>query len=175
MIHSITEQTNLLSLNASIEVARVGEQGKGFAVVAGEIQKLSGDTGDATDKINNILEALSQEADKVNQAVNNLGEVSDRQNELVEETNEQFHRISSNIAAMTEDIQNQGRVLGDINSNNNKIAGSISNTSAFTEELTASSENTMNMTRESLEGTKSIAQLLDEIMEEVMKLEATMK
>ena len=60
IIRTITDQTNLLSLNASIEAARAGEQGKGFAVVAGEIQKLAGDTSDATDKINMILEDLKR-------------------------------------------------------------------------------------------------------------------
>ncbi|MDD6195236.1 MAG: methyl-accepting chemotaxis protein [Lachnospiraceae bacterium] len=172
LIRSITDQTNLLALNASIEAARAGEQGKGFAVVAGEIQKLSGDTGDATDKINDILEVLGTEARRVNRAVENLDEVSSRQNELIQKTDEQFRIIDQNIADMTDEVQKQNDYLTQINDNNVKIAGSISNTSAYTQELTASSENTMNLTKESLEGTRAMAEFLGEILGEVQNLQA---
>ena len=172
LIRSITDQTNLLALNASIEAARAGEQGKGFAVVAGEIQKLSGDTGDATDKINDILEVLGTEASRVNRAVENLDEVSSRQNDLIQKTDEQFRIIDQNIADMTDEVQRQNDYLTQINDNNQKIAGSISSTSAYTQELTASSENTMNLTRESLEGTRAMADFLEEILGEVQNLQA---
>ncbi len=172
LIRSITDQTNLLALNASIEAARAGEQGKGFAVVAGEIQKLSGDTGAATDKISDILETLASEANNVNSAVGNLDEVSNRQNELIQMTDDQFRVIDGNIAAMTEGVQRQGEFLNHINDNNSKIAGSIANTSAYTEELTASSENTMNMTKESLDGTKAMTDFINEILAEVQNLQA---
>lgn len=132
LIRSITDQTNLLSLNASIEAARAGEQGKGFAVVAGEIQKLSGDTSDATDKINDILEALGIEARRVNRAVENLDEVSNQQNELIQKTDEQFRVIDQNISDMTVEVKKQNDYLTQINDNNMKIAGSISSTSAYT-------------------------------------------
>ena len=172
LIRSITDQTNLLALNASIEAARAGEQGKGFAVVAGEIQKLSGDTGNATDKISDILETLATEASNVNDAVSNLDEVSNRQNELIQETDEQFRVIDTNIAEMTDGVRRQGDFLSHINDNNVKIAGSISNTSAYTQELTASSENTMNLTKESLEGTKAMAEALSQILAQVQNLQA---
>lgn len=172
LIRSITDQTNLLALNASIEAARAGEQGKGFAVVAGEIQKLSGDTGNATDKISDILENLATEASNVNDAVSNLDEVSNRQNELIQETDEQFRVIDTNIAEMTDGVRRQGDFLSHINDNNVKIAGSISNTSAYTQELTASSENTMNLTKESLEGTKAMAEALSQILAQVQNLQA---
>lgn len=170
LIRSVTDQTNLLALNASIEAARAGEQGRGFAVVASEIQKLSGDSGDATDKISLILETLAKEAHHVQEAVDSLDQVSRRQNELVEETDRQFRTIGENIEKMTEEIVRQNKYLQQINQNNEEIAGSIASASAYTQELTASSENTMNMTKESLEGTRTMAVSLEEILGQVEML-----
>lgn len=55
MITGISNQTNILALNASIEAARAGEMEKGFAVVASEIQKLAEQTKGAVDNIGNIV------------------------------------------------------------------------------------------------------------------------
>ncbi len=65
VISTISGQTNLLSLNASIEAARAGVQGKGFAVVASEIKKLSDISGKASKDISNLIQEIDRDTKKV--------------------------------------------------------------------------------------------------------------
>lgn len=60
-VAGISRQTNLLSLNASIEAARAGQHGKGFMVVAGEVKELSNQAGQATSEISETIEKLNKE------------------------------------------------------------------------------------------------------------------
>lgn len=58
-IRGISEQTNLLALNAAIEAARAGEAGRGFAVVADEVKNLAAHAGQQAEKINELLNSLT--------------------------------------------------------------------------------------------------------------------
>ena len=98
-ISSIASQTNLLSLNASIESARAGEAGRGFAVVAEEIRSLSDETSAEIGKISDLANRLLQAVDTLTK------ETSDTMDKMscdIEQAYEKLDQLASEYKASAE-------------------------------------------------------------------------
>ena len=105
VIHSISEQTQLLALNASIEVARAGDHGKGFAVVAAEIRKLATGTQNSAKEIDDVMETIQHQISNVAVKMQSGMNEIFKGNESIQTTGETFDAIVSTISDVEETIQ----------------------------------------------------------------------
>lgn len=159
LISDITEQTNVLALNAAIQAASAGEAGKGFSVIAQEVQRLAEHSAEATKQISSLVRAIQGDTKEtiaaMERSTNGVVEGTKRANatgEALEEIEEIANRLAQLVAKIFDATQLQTKSV-------NKV--------------TKNMENILSITRQTNDGTSQNAKLVKQISGFASELKAS--
>lgn len=171
-IQSIAGQTQMLSLNASIEAARVGEAGKGFAVVADNIRQLSEQSSEGANAIKTLAAEIMEQSDKSVVLADEIMELISKEQEKVNETQESFNELNRQIENSLSKIDEIAEKTVTLDENKVSITGSVQDLSAISEENAANNEEVTASVQTMVENIQTVTDKTQEMNTKAQKLEA---
>ncbi|CAI3541325.1 putative membrane protein, MCP signalling domain [Clostridium neonatale] len=173
IIADISEQINLLSLNAAIEAARAGDAGKGFAVVANEIKKLADQTKRSSIKIHDIINNVKIKTELVFKMSDNSSNVIEHQIHSLKNTSMAFDKTFFSINQIDNELKGVFKAIEKIVSTKEATRSAMKRISSISEETTQTTKQVSEATQDQIKEIEEVADFSKKLNEIVEKLENT--
>lgn len=174
-IQEIAGQTNLLSLNASIEAARAGQAGRGFAVVAEEIRTLADESQKAGVRIQQIVDNIKNTTVKTAECAQTTEDFVSQQTESIDSTITVFRRISQNVEDMVKSLQNMIESMSEMMKDKDEVLVAISRIASVSDDASSSTEEVMATVTNQLEEAGNLALEADKLRNGVEQLNQSIR
>lgn len=175
LITEIASQTNLLSLNASIEAARAGDAGRGFAVVAENIKQLAEQTTSSAADIQDIIHDLETKSNETVEKTDAVNRIVNKQSEDMKKTADILNQVIKGIIGLIDRIDSIALSVQNMDKSKEKVVDVIQNLSSVSQENAASTEETSASTSMAMGTVEGIANEAVQLKEIAQDLEDRMK
>jgi methyl-accepting chemotaxis protein len=171
VINGIAAQTNLLSLNASIEAARAGDAGRGFAVVAEEIRKLADQSVSASNEIKGIVNEIQNKTKVTVVSAKKAENIVGSQMVALAKTISTFENINEHVGKLVGNLNNISEGVKGIEAAKDETLDAIRNISAISQQTATSSEEVSATATNQISSVEYLSQSAAELAEDSKKLE----
>jgi len=171
LINEISDQTNLLALNAAIEAARAGEHGKGFAVVADEVRKLAVESGDASSEISKLIIEIQTDMSAAIVAMNKGNTAVDTGQVMINEAGESFNNIVASVQNVSEQMVSIVEVIKGLYNNSETMIQDVQDVSNVSKENSNSIKEIAATSEEQISQMQQVSQAAQALTEIVIDLQ----